>query len=204
MSAPDGNVIITVRPTEALSAAQKAAIIDLCLAAHEEEAFRNLFVNIPSARHFMVTRGSELVSHGEASTRWLQPDGERELRTAYVDAVSTLPSAQGLGYGSAMMRRLAAEIDEYEIACLQTDKPGFYERLGWELWRGPFGGRAEAGFGTDTRTARRHGVAFRANPADRSRRRPHDRVPAVPDLGVARRTAVRRSAHARRGSMLQA
>ena len=43
------------------------------------------------------------------------------------------------------MRRLATEIDDYEIACLQTDKPGFYERLGWELWRGPLAGRGDHG-----------------------------------------------------------
>jgi GNAT superfamily N-acetyltransferase len=65
------------------------------------------------------------------------------MRTAYVDAVSTLPSAQGLGYGTATMRRLAATIDDYEIGCLQTDIRGFYEPLGWELWRGALAGRDE-------------------------------------------------------------
>ena len=43
------------------------------------------------------------------------------------------------------MRRLAAEIDDYDIACLQTDKPQFYERLGWEVWRGTLAGRSEHG-----------------------------------------------------------
>ena len=67
------------------------------------------------------------------------------LRTAFVDAVSTLPEYQGRGYGSAAMRRLAAEIGDYEIACLQTDRMAFYERLGWEVWRGPLAGRGEQG-----------------------------------------------------------
>ena len=31
------------------------------------------------------------------------------------------------------MDRLAASIEDYEIACLQTDEAGFYERLGWEV-----------------------------------------------------------------------
>ena len=48
------------------------------------------------------------------------------------------------------MRRLAAEIDDYEIGCLQTDIPGFYERLGWELWRGPLAGREDHGTLTPT------------------------------------------------------
>ena len=43
------------------------------------------------------------------------------------------------------MRRLANEIDDYELACLQTDLRGFYEPLGWELWRGPLAGRGDDG-----------------------------------------------------------
>ena len=40
------------------------------------------------------------------------------------------------------MRKLAAEIDrEYVIACLETDREPFYERLGWQIWRGPLAGR---------------------------------------------------------------
>lgn len=43
------------------------------------------------------------------------------------------------------MRSLASGIDDYEIACLQTDRPAFYERVGWELWHGPLAGRSENG-----------------------------------------------------------
>jgi hypothetical protein len=75
------------------------------------------------------------------TTRWAQPEGGRALRTAFVDAVSTLPTHQGTGCGTAVMRQLAMEIGDYEIGCLQTDKPGFYERLGWTLWLGPLAGR---------------------------------------------------------------
>jgi hypothetical protein len=79
------------------------------------------------------------------TTRWLQPEGLGLLKTAYVDAVATSPECQGQGYGSAVMRALAAGLDDYEIACLETDGPSFYERLGWELWRGPLAGRGENG-----------------------------------------------------------
>jgi aminoglycoside 2'-N-acetyltransferase I len=68
--------------------------------------------------------------------------GTATLRTAYVDAVSTLPSYQGLGFASAVMRRLAGDIDgSFAIGCLETDRSGFYRRLGWERWRGPLAGR---------------------------------------------------------------
>src|SRR5262249_36146468 len=74
-----------------------------------------------------------------------QPEGLPELRTAFVDAVSTLPAYEGQGCGSAVMRRLASEIPDYEIGCLQTDIPGFYERLGGPLWPGPLARRGEGG-----------------------------------------------------------
>lgn len=88
----------------------------------------------PSSNHALVT------------TRWLQPEGLPLLKTAYVDAVATLPAYQGRGLGSAVMRRLAQEIEpEYLIACLETERRAFYERLGWEVWRGPLAGRSEQG-----------------------------------------------------------
>lgn len=137
---------MTMLATEELSDARRSALIDVCIAAHENEDFRNLFSYIPSGgRHFLAYRAGELVSHAVVTTRWAQPEGHGELKTAYVDAVSTLPTYQGRGYGSEVMRRLAAEIGDYEIACLQTDRPGFYGRLGWEVWRGPLAGRGEDG-----------------------------------------------------------
>ena len=142
---PD-SVAITLVPTEALTPALRSAVIDLCIAAHDDEEFKNLFTYIPSGgRHFLAYRGSQLVSHAVVTTRWVQPEGHEVLKTAFVDAVSTLPTSQGLGYGSATLRRLATEIDDYEIGCLQTDRVSFYDRLGWELWRGPLAGRGEDG-----------------------------------------------------------
>ena len=142
----DNEVVISVVKTEVLTAADRSEVIDVCIAAHDNDDFRNLFTHFPAGgRHFLARRGRELVSHTLVSTRWVQPVGEPELRTAYVDAVSTRPIHQGRGLGSAVMRRLAAEIDDYEIACLQTDEPAFYERLDWEVWRGALGGRDEHG-----------------------------------------------------------
>jgi aminoglycoside 2'-N-acetyltransferase I len=143
---PEATVNVAMLATEDLNAEQRSSIIDVCVAAHDNDEFRNLFTYIPSGgRHFLAYRGRELVSHAVVTTRWAQPEGLRVLKTAFVDAVATLPTHQGLGYASAAMDRLAAEIGDYEIACLQTDRPGFYERLGWEIWRGPLAGRSEHG-----------------------------------------------------------
>ncbi len=91
--------------------------------------------------HVLAYRGQELAGHAVATTRWLQPDGLPLLRTAYVDAVATLPAYQGQGIGSALMRHLATAIADFEIGCLETDRVSFYARVGWELWRGPLAGR---------------------------------------------------------------
>ena len=133
--------------TEELDADIRNAIIDLCIAAHQEEDFKNLFSYVPSGGlHFLGFQGEQLVSHALVTTRWLQPEGQPVLRTAYIDAVATLPAYQGQGHGSAVMRQLANTVDrEYEIACLETDRVGFYEQVGWQLWRGPLAGRSEQG-----------------------------------------------------------
>ena len=137
---------VTYARTEDLDAATRSAIIQVCLAAFQEEDFLRLFSYIPAGgRHFLVYCGTELVSHAVVTTRWLQPAGLPLLKTAYVDAVATLPAYQHQGYGSAVMQALAQHIPDYEIACLQTDVPAFYEQVGWELWRGALGGRSEQG-----------------------------------------------------------
>ena len=42
------------------------------------------------------------------------------------------------------MSHRASVVTDYEIACLDTDRVEFYERLGWEEWRGPRpGGRTK-------------------------------------------------------------
>jgi aminoglycoside 2'-N-acetyltransferase I len=138
--------IITSARTEDLDKAIRNSIIQVCIAAHQEEDFKNLFSYIPSGGwHFLAFRKTQLVSHAVVTTRWLHPEGQPVLRTAYVDAVATLPAYQRQGYGSAVMRQLARDIDDYTIACLETERPVFYEQLGWEVWRGPLAGRNEQG-----------------------------------------------------------
>jgi aminoglycoside 2'-N-acetyltransferase I len=136
------SIIVTSARTEDLNAATRASIIQVCIAAHQEDDFNNLFTYIPfGAIHVLAYRAQELVSHAVVTTRWLQPEGLPMLRTAYVDAVATLPAYQGQGIGSMVMRHVATVLSDFEIACLETDRVSFYARLGWEEWRGPLAGR---------------------------------------------------------------
>jgi aminoglycoside 2'-N-acetyltransferase I len=141
------SIVVVSAMTEDLDATTRASIVQLCIDAHQEDDFRFLFTYVPSGGwHFLAYYDGLLASHALVTTRGLQPEGQPILKTAYVDAVATLPAYQGRGLGSAVMRRLAEEIEhEYSIACLETDRVAFYERLGWEVWRGPLAGRSEQG-----------------------------------------------------------
>jgi len=136
---------IEVRAGEDLTPAERAEIVAVCNAANDTDLFHHLFEHIPAGRHALVRDGDVLVAHAVASTRWAQPGGHPVLRTAYLDAVATHPTHQHRGHGSAVVSRLTAELDDYEVACLQTDVAGFYTRLGWELWRGALAGRRDDG-----------------------------------------------------------
>ncbi len=133
--------IVTAR-TEALDSGMRDLIVHLCIEAHDEPSFANLFVWVPAGGlHVMAMLHGDVVGHAMVTTRWLQPESLPVMRTAYVDAVSTSPAHQGQGIGSRVMRHLVSQLAGYDIACLETDKPAFYARLGWQQWRGPKAGR---------------------------------------------------------------
>ena len=137
--------LLTRRTTE-LDEATRTAVVRLCVEAHQEQDFENLFSYLPpEGLHVLAYVGEQLVGHAVVTTRWLQPNELPLLRTAYVDAVATSREHQGRGIGSAVMRHLATVVTDHDIACLETDRQGFYERLGWEEWRGPLAGRSDAG-----------------------------------------------------------
>ena len=132
--------------TRELDDATRSAVVRLCIDAHQEEDFENLFSYLPSdGLHVLAEFGDELVGHAVVTTRWLQPLDLPLLRTAYVDAVATAPAHQQQGIGSAVMTQLASAVRDYDVACLETDRGSFYKRLGWEEWRGPLAGRSDEG-----------------------------------------------------------
>jgi len=134
----------SVTPAERLTLAQKAEIISLCSAAYEEN-FDNLFETLPSSTHVLACLNGEFVSHAAWVTRWLQPDEGGVLRTAYVEAVATAPAYQRRGFATAVMREVQAHIGDYDVGGLSPFAVAFYERFGWELWRGPLAIRTEDG-----------------------------------------------------------
>ena len=138
---------LSVKSTSALSAAERREVVDLCTRAFNQ-SFENLFDLIGEGSdtwHALARLEGTLVSHAVWSPRQLQPAGRAPLRVAYVDAVATDPALQGQGLGSLTMQRLAEEIAAYQLGGLSTDRPSFYERLGWERWLGPLAMRSPEG-----------------------------------------------------------
>ena len=129
---------------DSIGRAQWRKTVDLCTAAFEED-FRSILANLPDTTHVIARVGGRPVSHACWVVRWIQPSDTKPLRTAYVEAVATAPEHQGRGYASAVMRRVATEIAGFELGALSTGIPAFYERLGWERWRGPLAIRTDGG-----------------------------------------------------------
>lgn len=112
----------------------------------EEDAFTDDdWAHSIGGLHFVLDLDGEIVTHASLIERELHIDG-RPLRTGYVEAVATSPAHEGCGHGSRVMEAVTARIREaYELGGLGTGRHHFYERLGWETWRGPAYVRGPAG-----------------------------------------------------------
>ncbi len=95
--------------------------------------------------HFLLEIDGAIVSHASVVERVLESGG-RELRTGYVEAVATKLEHRRRGHATQIMLAVGACIaDRYELGALGTGLFHFYERLGWERWRGPTGVRTSTG-----------------------------------------------------------
>ncbi len=78
-----------------------------------------------------------LLAH--ACVAWVHVSiGDMELRAGYLEDVATRDDMRGRGYGRAVVTATHPLIGaEAEVGFLATGSQPFYERLGWERWRGP-------------------------------------------------------------------
>lgn len=135
---------ISVGTGDSLTPAERAEVLALCSAAYEED-FAPYLALLPDAIHVIGRIGDRIVSHAAWVTRWLQPAGGALLRTAYIEAVATVPDAQGRGYATAVLAALPPLLGGFDIAALSPSEPGFYARLGWVCWEGALSVRTPAG-----------------------------------------------------------
>lgn len=140
--APDVLTIQVLRAQD-FTSEEMAQMLALCSDAFEMD-YQSLYHTFEGAVHVLGMLGGELVSHALWVSRWLEvgesdlyTDGLGLLRTAYVEAVATHADYRRRGYATAVMRRLAREVANYDLSALSTGTPELYEPLGWETWRGP-------------------------------------------------------------------
>lgn len=116
-------------------------VYELCLGAFGGDFDPEDWEHALGGRHFIVIDGDAPVAHASVVERTLWVD-DHPFRAGYVEAVATEPLLQGRGHGTAVMREAGEWIrDSFDLGCLGTGERHFYERLGWERWRGSSGVR---------------------------------------------------------------
>ena len=136
---------LEVVQSESNTADLRSEILSLCNLAYRED-LTELFRTVGPATHVLGLSEGMLVSHALWVTRWLQPGAGKPLKTAYVEAVATLPKFQRRGFATLVMRRLVSEIPEsFKLTALCPARSGIYERLGWRFWRGRLSIRMPSG-----------------------------------------------------------
>jgi aminoglycoside 2'-N-acetyltransferase I len=138
-----GHLSIQVVRSASVSDADRENVISLCSRAFEEDMAK--LWSIVDATHILGYFDNLLVSHAMWVTRYLQVGTGPLLRTAYVEAVATEQAYRNRGFATAIMNRLAGEIQDFDLAALSPFSVAYYERLGWELWRGPLYIRTDEG-----------------------------------------------------------
>lgn len=111
----------------------------LCEAAFGEP-FASVWERIGPGVHVLAEIAGRVVAHAMVIDRriYLGHEADLALDAGYVENVATWPELKGRGHGMAVMREINHIIgDEYVLGALATGSNGFYERSGWETWRGP-------------------------------------------------------------------
>ncbi len=139
---PPEDFVIDVVAGADLRTTDADAIAELCRRAYGEPLS---LTDFPDPHHVIGRCGAAIVSHALWVTRWLQVGEGPLLRTAYVEAVATDPRHRRLGFGTQVMRSLAARVTDYDLAALSPAVADFYRRLGWVAWRGPLSIRSSGG-----------------------------------------------------------
>ena len=127
---------VRVARTAEIGLLEWSALVALCTEAYEEP-FAPYLAAIGPGVHLLGYESERLVSHLMWVEREMRVTGAGALRSAYIEAVATLPEAQGNGHATALLRRAATMLDAFDLALLSPSEEAFYARLGWATWRGP-------------------------------------------------------------------
>jgi len=113
-------------------------LLEAAFVGDPEDAFRDIdWEHAIGGTHVLLELDRTIVAHASVVERAIRVAGHL-LRTGYVEAVATAPEHQRTGLGTLVMEEVGALIQaEYQLGALGTGEHGFYERLGWQTWKGP-------------------------------------------------------------------
>lgn len=138
---------VTLRRSEELAPAEQVALRALLDAAFAGDFSDDDWAHALGGTHAILTGPDGVIAHAAIVPRTLEV-GPLRLEVGYVEAVAVLPDRQRTGLGAAVMQAVNAVIaDRHPLGVLSTGEWRFYERCGWERWRGaswvrfPDGGR---------------------------------------------------------------
>lgn len=129
---------IRVLPTEEIEPDLFTELTELCEAAFDTQ-FAAVWERVGPGIHAIASDAGRVTAHAMIVDRriYLGHEPDQALDVGYVENVATRPNLQRGGHGSAVMREIGRLIgEEYALGALATGSNGFYERLGWETWRG--------------------------------------------------------------------
>lgn len=120
---------IEVVQSKLLSDPERREIIALCTRTYDED-MAPVINTFSDPTHLLGFYQGALASHALWITRLLQVGNQPPLRTAYIEAVATDPALRNRGFATAIMHRIAAEVDDFELAALSPFDVRYYARLG--------------------------------------------------------------------------
>jgi aminoglycoside 2'-N-acetyltransferase I len=127
---------LQIAPTAALSRGLQRQLRAFLDAAYEGDFSDDDWANACGGEHVWLSDADHILSHGSLVERTLVCAGVT-LRVGYVEAVATAQAHRGKGHGTAVMHQIGQLIrGRYQLGALSTGAYLFYERLGWERWRG--------------------------------------------------------------------
>uniref|UniRef100_UPI003009A052 GNAT family N-acetyltransferase n=1 Tax=Acinetobacter sp. 161(2023) TaxID=3098768 RepID=UPI003009A052 len=120
-----------------LNEQQRQQIADLCFSAFDEDPWSQ-YTFMQKAVHIVGISDDQIVSHALWTDRTFTINGSLNVKTAYVEYVTTDYTMRGKGLASQLLRHLVDVLTnlEYGLAALQPEDEAFYRKLGWTSWWG--------------------------------------------------------------------
>ncbi|AZC03415.1 MULTISPECIES: GNAT family N-acetyltransferase [Acinetobacter] len=116
---------------------QRNQIAELCFAAFDEDPWSQ-YAFMQKAFHVVGILDDQIVSHALWTDRVFAINGSSNVKTAYVEYVTTDYTMRGKGVASQLLKYLVEALTDlkYELAALQPEDEAFYKKLGWTTWWG--------------------------------------------------------------------